>query len=871
MAYSDTSESALRTRGGGPLDWSGDLDDVQRSAACHEGGPLLVVAGAGTGKTRTLTARAAALIERGVSPERLLLLTFSRRASQEMIRRMAPLVGAEAARRVPAGTFHAVAHRILRRYAEACGLADGFSVLDQSDSADLMHLAAGSVHMPAKLVDRRFPRRETLLSCYSRVANAQQPLGEVLRRHYPWVQEHEESIGSVFVAYAERKRSRGLLDFDDLLLYWRAAAADGILGPALASAVDHVLVDEYQDTNLLQSDIVRSMVSFGAGLTAVGDDAQSIYSFRSARVANMHEFTDHFPGATVITLEQNYRSTQPVLDLANAVMSESEGGFEKRLWTANEGGARPELATCADEGVQAEAVADVVLEHHQSGVALREQAVLFRSAHHSDLLELELHRRGVPFVKYGGLRFLEASHVRDLICALRVLDNPMDDLAWYRLLQLLEGVGPATARSLIATFEASGGGMPGALELLRSGEPPLPRAEPARDAELVVRALSDCAASELEVTLQIERLTHGLGPLLRRRYDSAEVRMRDLDVIAELSSAYSTRAELVADLTLDPPSSSGDLAGPPHLDDDFLVLSTVHSAKGGEWRVVHLIHAADGMFPSDMATGTSEDIEEERRLFYVGLTRAKEHLHIYAPFRYHHGGAPGRRDRHGYAQRTRFLPPRFAALWEVRPVRSRQADLPLPDADAPRLVDGVQGALPRPLVALVLGGDVVSHHVHRRLEPGGFELGCLARHGLSQLGPAVGTGSPEPLCDRLGTARALEVQLGRFGVWHVLDGTGSEAEGRGTCRPRTPADLRLEFGGCCVLNDWGSLVGVAGEPETEPGLLAELVGTVVSVARVGGVVVSRLANSKLQPHAAGGGHRWRGRPRGGRDDRGQRP
>ena len=660
--------------------WAAGLDAAQRRAVDHDGGPLLIVAGAGTGKTRTLVARLARLVDSGVPPDRVLLVTFSRRAAEDMIRRLGALVGAATARRVHAGTFHAVAHRLLRRHASALGLDGGFSVLDPGDAADLMHLARQEVGDSYGRDERRFPRKDTLLALYSRVVNAGEPLGAVVRRHFPWVQEHEEAIGRVFGVYTARKRAQGLLDFDDLLLYWRAAAADPAVGPALAGAYDHVLVDEYQDTNRLQAEIVRSLRRGGRALTVVGDDAQAIYSFRAATVRNMLDFAGHFPEATVVTLERNHRSTQPILDLANAVLAGSAEGYPKRLWTSAPGGGRPVLATCPDEGAEAEAVADLILEHHEAGVALREQAVLFRSAHHSDLLEVVLRRRRIPYVKYGGLRFLEAAHIRDLVAVLRILDNPRDELAWYRVLQLLDGVGPAGARRAMQDLGVGEGGDP--LGRFAGGGGALPGRAQA-DAGRLGAALSDCRTDRLEPGAQVERLRDALEPLLHRRYPDAEVRLRDLDALGRLAAGYDSRARLVAELTLDPPSGTGDLAGPPLLDDDYAVLSTVHSAKGCEWRVVHVIHMSDGMFPSDMSTGSAEEIEEERRLFYVAVTRAREHLHLYAPLRYHAGGPFGHGDRHGYAQRSRFLPPAADALLEHRAVRARGEDTPLPAAAVP--------------------------------------------------------------------------------------------------------------------------------------------------------------------------------------------
>ena len=670
--------------------WELGLDADQLAAVLDSSSALLIVAGAGTGKTRTLVARLARLIADGTPPDRILLVTFTRRAADEMIRRLAPLVGPEVSRRVVAGTFHSIAHRLLSQHGDPLGLGDGFTIIDSGDALDLMQMARQAVRSEGSLGvagpaggtggDRRFPRKETLVAVYSRVANAQAPLRGVLREHFPWVQEHESAIAQVFRWYAARKRADHLLDFDDLLLYWRAAALDPSAGPGLARAFEHVLIDEYQDTNLLQADVVRSLHAGGCSITAVGDDAQAVYSFRAATVDHMLAFPDQFPGGRVVRLERNYRSTQPILDLANAVLAHAEEGYGKELWTDRKAGGRPELATCPDEGSEAAAVADVVLEHFERGLALRDQAVLFRTSHHSDLLELELRRRSIPFVKYGGLRFLEAAHVRDLVAALRILDNPADELAWFRILQLLDRVGPATARRVMAAIgladhverPVSGGDPVAALAGPSSG---LPSSAQAEAIELCL-ALADCRSEAMAALpgAQIDRLRSALEPLMRRRYDDCDVRLRDLDALAQMASSYPSRTRMTAQLIIDPPVSTSDLAGDPHLDDDFLILSTVHSAKGGEWRAVHVIRANDGSFPSDMATGHTREIEEERRLFYVALTRAKEHLHIYAPVRFHLGPVP-RGDRHSYGQRTRFLPPDVDALLETRAVRSRAEDV----------------------------------------------------------------------------------------------------------------------------------------------------------------------------------------------------
>ncbi len=660
-----------------PPPWAAGLNEAQRQAVCHDGGPLLVVAGAGTGKTRMLVSRLARLLDGGVVPERVLLVTFSRRAAAELLRRAGAMTDPEAARRVHAGTFHAVAHQLLRRWGAAVGLGDAFSVLDQGDAHELMRLARAEILAACGAGTRpRFPRSETVLAVYGRVVSAQEPLEAVVTREFPFVADHVGALRAIFSAYTKRKRAQRLLDFEDLLLYWRAAVTDSAVGPVHAGAYDHVLVDEYQDTSVVQADILRGLRAEDRRITVVGDDAQAIYGFRAATVRNILEFTDHFPDATVVTLEQNYRSTGPILSLANAIMARAGAGFHKRLWTAESGGGRPMLATCPDPRAEADAVCQTILEHYEAGIALREQAVLFRSAHHSDLLEVALRQRRIPFVKFGGLRFLESAHVRDLLAALRVMDNGRDELAWSRVLQMAEGVGPATAARIMQALGVhgeAGGGEP--LDVFCCD--PAGTGAPTRatsDLAALADALDVCRRDGLPAGAQVQRLRQAFEPMVRRRYSRPEPRLADLDALARLAAGSPSRQRLVADLTLDPPLSTGDLAGRPSLDDDWLTLSTVHSAKGGEWIVVHVIHATEGAFPADLATRDADGVDEERRLFYVALTRARRHLHLYAPLRYYHGDPTGWGDRHSWAQRTRFLPGDLDRLLEHRAVRSPGAD-----------------------------------------------------------------------------------------------------------------------------------------------------------------------------------------------------
>jgi DNA helicase-2/ATP-dependent DNA helicase PcrA len=625
------------------------LNPEQQRAVEHLGGPLLVVAGAGSGKTWTLACRVARLVDRGVAPERVLLLTFTRRAAREMLSRAERLTGDRGLGRVWGGTFHATANRLLRSHGSALGLSPGFTILDRSDSADLMDLIRGELGLGEG--ERRFPRKETLADVYSRTVNARVKLAEILAREYPWCAEEVDGIRAIFERYTERKRGQDALDYDDLLLYWHALLRHPAAGPAVGERFDHILVDEYQDTNPLEADILAALRSDGRGLMVVGDDAQAIYAFRSATVKNILEFPERFPGTTIVKLERNYRSTRPILDATNAVIARSPQRHEKTLWTERLGGELPELVTCLDERDQADVVCRSILEHRERGTPLKEQAVLFRAGHHSDVLEVELARRNIPFVKYGGLKFLESAHVKDALAVLRIADNPRDEVSWFRVLQLLDRVGPAGARRVMLAIGVTAPGDP----MVRFRQRTIAVPAPAR-AEL--DALRDAFADLGDggpPAAQVERVRRFLEPLLRRRYDQPEPRLRDLEQLEQLATGFDSRERFVSDLTLDPPVSTSDLAGPPHLDEDYVILSTIHSAKGGEWDVVHVIHAADGMIPSDMATGDPDQIEEERRLFYVALTRARDTLRVTFPLRYHRSNR-GLEDRHWYAQLTRFLP-----------------------------------------------------------------------------------------------------------------------------------------------------------------------------------------------------------------------
>ena len=650
------------------------LNPAQRAAAVfgardaagrYAAGPLLVIAGAGTGKTNTLAHRVAHLVLQGVDPARVLLLTFTRRAAEEMTRRAERLVSsalhaARASRtrapgalapavRLPwAGTFHSIANRLLRQYARAAGLDAGFTVLDRGDSADLLDMARQELGLAAR--DKRFPRKDTCLAIYSQRVNTQRPLRATLEDGWPWCVEFEADLMRLFRSYVERKQAQQLLDYDDLLLYWHGLVGEPALAERIGAQFDHLLVDEYQDTNVLQAAILRALRPDGAGLTVVGDDAQSIYSFRAASVENILGFPAQFvPPASIITLEENYRSTQPILDSANALIGEASRQHRKVLRARRGGGARPRLVTVEDDRGQADYVVAQVLEAREAGVPLRRQAVLFRSGHHSDFLEVELTRRNIPYVKYGGLKFLEAAHVKDLLAVLRWADNPRHRLAAFRVLQLLPGMGPAHGARCLELLGGHAGGLVAGLEAFR------PPAAAAADWAPLLQLMRTLGGTAAAWPGQVECVRDWYRPHLERRYDAAAVRAGDLDQLARIASSFATRERFLSELALDPPQASGDLAGPPLLDEDYLVLSTIHSAKGQEWDAVYLLNVNDGNFPSEFAAGKPEQLEEERRLLYVAMTRARDALHLVTPLRYYVTQQPRFGDAHVYGAQSRFL------------------------------------------------------------------------------------------------------------------------------------------------------------------------------------------------------------------------
>jgi DNA helicase-2/ATP-dependent DNA helicase PcrA len=649
-----------------------DLNPSQREAAEYgsgsaAAGPLLVIAGAGSGKTSTLAHRVANLVLSGADPQRMLLLTFSRRAAIEMERRAGSVLqkvmrqrGGYAPPPLPwAGTFHGIGARLLREFAPRIGLAEAFTIHDRGDSEDLMGMLRHELGLSS--TESRFPLKGTCLSIYSRVVNSQAPLDGILKDVYPWCAQWEDELKRLFRAYVEAKQGQQVLDYDDLLLYWSEMMVHPDIARDVGGRFDHVMVDEYQDTNRLQAAILLAMKPDGRGLTVVGDDAQAIYSFRAATVRNILDFPTQFPEpARVVTLERNYRSTQPILDASNAVIALARERHAKQLWTERKSSNRPKLVTVSDEAGQARWVADQVLAQREAGATLKSQAVLFRASGHSAAVELELTRRNIPFVKFGGLRFLEAAHIKDLLALLRWAQNPRGRMSGFRVAQLVPGIGPATAARLLDAMDAA----PDPLTVLDDFKAGSAARE---DWQGFAKAYKDLCAPGLAWPADLDIALRWYAPHLERLYEDARVRKADLDQLSRIASGYASRERFLTELTLDPPDATSAESGPPLRDEDYMILSTIHSAKGQEWKSVYVLNVVDGCIPSDMATGSAEEIEEERRLLYVAMTRAKEDLHLIVPQRFYVHQQTGLGDRHVYGSRTRFIPDGLSPLFEALP------------------------------------------------------------------------------------------------------------------------------------------------------------------------------------------------------------
>ncbi|MGH1372118.1 MAG: ATP-dependent helicase [Cellvibrionaceae bacterium] len=675
----------------------------QRQAAEHgevlSGGgvrstPQLIIAGAGTGKTNTLAQRAAFLILNGVDPQRILLMTFSRRAANELSLRAQRIVGqalkqqardnqssiASPSRKAQAdaaksdelswmGTFHSIANRLLRHYASRIGLDPDFSIIDRSDAADMMDILRHQLELTQQ--SKRFPKKGTCIEIYSRCVNSQESLPEILTRDFPWCADWADELKQLFRAYTELKQKQLSLDYDDLLLYWFHLASEGDVAEKIRGLFDHVLVDEYQDTNKLQAGIVHRLFPDGQGVTVVGDDAQSIYAFRAADVDNILSFPQAFsPAAKVYPLTENFRSVQPILDLSNAILSESKEGYQNLLHSKKSSAQQPQLVSVENAEMQSKYIIEKILESRECGIELKRQAVLYRSSHHTDQLEIELRRHDIPFVKHGGLKFLEAAHVKDALCLLRWADNPKHRLSGFRVLKLLPGVGPKLAEKVLDHLELNEFSFT-ALEDFKSTK------LKGESWTSLVTLLQEVHCEKIPWVEQMQRVWLWYQPLLEVLYEDPYARGGDIEQLAMISQQSLSRERFLSELILDPPSSSGGLCVDSHKDDDFLILSTIHSAKGQEWHDVFLLNVADGNFPNEYAIKDPKALEEERRLFYVALTRAQQNLHLVQPLKYWVPEQQRFGGKHVYGAKSRFLTPTVLSTLEAVPY----PDTRLTDAD----------------------------------------------------------------------------------------------------------------------------------------------------------------------------------------------
>ena len=602
-----------------------ELNDEQREAATAPGGPILIIAGAGTGKTRALTSRLAWLILNGVDPSRILLVTFTNRAAREMLDR-AELLTPEDTSRVWGGTFHHIANRLLRKHGRRIGIEPDFTILDREDSRDLLGLCVTEADIPVK--ERRFPQKTVLAKMSSFVANTLVPLGDVLDERFPDFIDDEELIGEVLSLYARRKRQKQLLDYDDLLggLLTLLREHESVRD-RLSEQFLHVLVDEYQDTNAIQGEIVDLLGARHRNVCVVGDDSQSIYSFRGARFENMVGFRDRYPDLREIRLETNYRSTPEILRLANASIARNTRRLPKELRASRPSGYKPAIVPCRDHLMQSRFIAEYVLHLLDEGRTLEDVAVLYRSHWHSTEIQLELSRRNIPFKVRGGLRFFEQAHVKDVVSFIRLVHNPLDELAWLRALQLLPKVGGVLSRRCWM--------------LVSEAENPVQAAQSAEAMAVFPRHARQFYTRFVELVAALDEMESPADMIsevlrgfyddhMKAKYDNARTRREDVKGLETFATQYTTPEAFLADVALAGDFSVETVVEGPDAD-DYLTPSTIHRAKGLEWAVVLIPWLAEGYFPTDFAINTVEDEEEERRVFHVAVTRAKEELYLAVP------------------------------------------------------------------------------------------------------------------------------------------------------------------------------------------------------------------------------------------------
>lgn len=600
------------------IDYEKELNPAQLEAVLQKEGSILTIAGAGSGKTKTLTYRVARLIESGISPKNILLLTFTKKAADEMLSRASAILDSRC-EEVAGGTFHSFSNFILRKYSNLLELKNNFTILDRSDSEDVIN------HIRGKVIgkqEKRFPKKHTILDIYSKAINKNMPAQEIIETEYKQFEHCLEKITEISKEYTNYKRENSLLDYDDLLLYLKILlSSNDELRKKISNQYKYILVDEYQDTNTIQSEIIKLLASEHNNVMAVGDDSQSIYSFRGANFKNILDFPHAFPNTKIIKLEQNYRSSQNVLKLANEVIRKAKEKYTKNLFSTIENPNKPALICSSDLQTEAEFITQRILElHEEENISLNEIAVLARSARMTYNLEVELAKRNIPYKKFGGLKFIETAHVKDVIAHLRVVLNPNDVISYNRILLLLDGIGNQTANKLIP--------------ILSDKDTDIEKTYlPAKSSETIKKLMDIISKSQnhlFEPSKIIEMVLEYYSPFLTEKYDDFSKRLKDLEHFSYLASRYSSLEDFLSDLALEPPDSSIiDVEGATK--DEFLTLSTIHSAKGLEYKAVFIIGAVDGRFPSVFSFNSEEELDEELRLMYVAVTRAKTHLHITYP------------------------------------------------------------------------------------------------------------------------------------------------------------------------------------------------------------------------------------------------
>ncbi len=604
------------------IEYQSLLNKSQLQAVFHDSGPALVIAGAGTGKTRTLVYRVARLVESGIDPSEILLLTFTRKAAREMTGRASRILD-ERCTQVKGGTFHYYCSQILHKYAMEVGFTHNFTIIDSADAMDTIQMLRAGLKLTS--ADSRFPRKSTLYNIFSSSINKQKTLQNTVQQEYPQFLHHIEKISNLFVKYQKYKELNKVMDFDDLLVNTKRLLEDHPdIRRTVATRHRHVMVDEYQDTNKLQAELVKLFSSEFKNIMVVGDDAQGIYSFRGADHRNIMSFPDQFEGTTVIKLEENYRSTQRILDLANRILMQAEEKYEKKLYTRNEKGDLPGLVKASNQNDQSRFLSQMILQLREQGYDLHDIAILFRNGRDSFDLEVELNRKNIPFIKFGGQKFTEAAHIKDVLAHIRVLVNPLDTIAWNRILMLIDGIGPKTASELS--------------DWIRNSDNPyrLDRSDSVSERYLTqLKALaglfSRLTQKKESVAEVLEEIVQYYEKFCKKRYDDHPKRMKDLETFVDISGSYGSLEQLLEDVALDPIEATAYDTESVKKDESPLVLSTIHSAKGLEWRIVFIIQCLDGIIPSGYAVDNRQQLDEELRLLYVASTRAKEQLYFTYP------------------------------------------------------------------------------------------------------------------------------------------------------------------------------------------------------------------------------------------------